>query len=1034
MSINGTLAFVILWIVNALIALVYLLVGIFLYVPACDLKREQGEEIQYDNRRAFFIRFIVMVLCPVVGPAFFLCSYLIYKTVFRQAVDLEDVIFSKERVQTHLKADEERERNMAPLEESLAVSDKRNMRMLMLNVIRGDMQKSLESITMALNSEDSETSHYAASVLRDELNDFRSNVQKMYTQMQQETETETECEEMLIDYMNRILSQKIFTTMEQTKYVNMLEEAAESLYQKNGARITADRYEGLCLKLLDLKKIPETEKWCMRLARQHGNALAAYTCRLKLYFTMGEKEKFFEVLQELKESDIIIDNETLELIRILHISNRVTLTAGTVGPFLLVWIWKRRSKIPGVIEWVLENVERLLSGERGKKTSLVQLRGTIYRRFFRGKRKQWLNVLLELAVMGAAIAAITYVYGPNMIEAYGYKASDIPVHNYWINELDRNNIWVAGVYPYGFHIVIYYLHMVFGIKTYVLLRIFGVVQTYFVYLAMVVALKMVCKGRFTPYLGVLFYVMDIFNRNTYARFEGALPQEFSMIFILTSVCMAIRFFQEFAKEQKAEENETKELDQNCRWYLIQFAIGFSLTLTIHFYSTMIAGLFCIGVAVGFCFRFARWKYFRRIMATGILSVLLSVLPMAAGVAMGKGLQGSLYWGLSVINGGKDDETEATDSLVENTELSTISESEGTENRDGGSTVSASQVEALKKAAEEKLAEQAKEQQKPLKERLKEKFAAVRSSIRVNVMNVKPYIVEITLGSIVLLAALGSLMVLLREIDFAGVIFSTAFYLLCMCCLQCASLLHLPALMDPNRCSIFLCYSVCFSWTLGADAIVHLLIRWWKKRWVSNVASILTLVIAVSAVISNGLLRKPIVVDALEDNGAIACVTNILKENRNFTWTICSADDELRMTEFYGYHYETITFLRELQDLEKNPEIIMPTQNVYFFVEKIPIDYAGSTNHKEVTVEGAEAPLPSAGGIEPYFAENRWYTMCHIYYWTQKFKELYPDEMEVYYETDSFICYRVQQNVNSPYNFAIDYGYNNPTPKAGSEEE
>lgn len=34
---------------------------------------------------------------------------------------------------------------MAPLEESLAVSDKRNMRMLMLNVIRGDMQKSLES-------------------------------------------------------------------------------------------------------------------------------------------------------------------------------------------------------------------------------------------------------------------------------------------------------------------------------------------------------------------------------------------------------------------------------------------------------------------------------------------------------------------------------------------------------------------------------------------------------------------------------------------------------------------------------------------------------------------------------------------------------------------------------------------------------------------------------------------------------------------------------------------------------------------------
>lgn len=68
---HETLAFVILWIVNALIALVYLLVGIFVYVPACDLKREQGEEIQYDNRRAFFIRFIVHGPLPGRRPGIF---------------------------------------------------------------------------------------------------------------------------------------------------------------------------------------------------------------------------------------------------------------------------------------------------------------------------------------------------------------------------------------------------------------------------------------------------------------------------------------------------------------------------------------------------------------------------------------------------------------------------------------------------------------------------------------------------------------------------------------------------------------------------------------------------------------------------------------------------------------------------------------------------------------------------------------------------------------------------------------------------
>ena len=573
------------------------------------------------------------------------------------------------------------------------------------------------------------------------------------------------------------------------------------------------------------------------------------------------------------------------------------------------------------------------------------------------------------------------------------------------------------------------------------------VQTYFVYLALVAALKMVCKGRFTPYLGVLFYVMDIFNRNTYARFESALPQEFSMIFILTSVCMAIRFFQEFAKEQKAPEEEKKERDKNCRWYLVQFAIGFSLTLTIHFYSTMVAGLFCIGVAAGFCFRFVRWKYFRRIMVTGILSVLISVLPMAAGVAMGKGLQGSLYWGMSVITGGKDEDadTESTSSQVEASSVSADSEMGGsggtsdTSDTLSGSTagedtnssaLSESQVEELRKEAERQL----QEQQKPLSEKLKEKLTAIRSSIRINVMNVKPYIVEITLGSILALMVLGILMLVLRENDFAGSILSASVYLLSMCSLQCASLLHLPALMDANRCGIFLCYSVCFAWALGVDAILYLAVRWWKNQWISNAASILALAMAVTGVLSQDLIREPIKVGALEDNGAMTCLTNILRENKDFTWTICSANDELRMTEFYGYHYEIIILLREMKNLENNTEIIIPTQNVYFFIEKIPVDMDGVTGHEEVTKEGAEEPVPWSSGILPYTQESRWITMSHIYYWAQKFKELYPNEMEVYYESDSFVCYRLNQNVNSPYNLAIDYGYNNPMPKTENKEE
>ena len=94
------------------------------------------------------------------------------------------------------------ERNMVSLEEALEVTDKKSLRTLMLNVIRGDYQNSLASINLALNSEDSETAHYAASILQDVLNDFRSKVQEKYLLCQEENEEQVENCVKLVEYMN----------------------------------------------------------------------------------------------------------------------------------------------------------------------------------------------------------------------------------------------------------------------------------------------------------------------------------------------------------------------------------------------------------------------------------------------------------------------------------------------------------------------------------------------------------------------------------------------------------------------------------------------------------------------------------------------------------------------------------------------------------------------------------------------------------------------------------------------------------------
>ena len=291
---------IILLVCNTLIAIIYLV---------WNLLRKK------ENNRSCVFRTIVMILCPVVGPCFFLFSYLLFRTFFSKPVDLADVIFSKDRVSTFVHA-EESERNLVPLEEAIEVTDTENLRSLMMNVVRGDIQKSLAAISLALNSEDTETAHYAASVLQDALNDFRMNVQKQYQMILSQDDSETSQAEMLLDYMDQVLAQHVFTDMEQKNYVQMMDQICEILFARDRGRMTSALYEAVSLRLLEIEDFEECEKWCERAVGHYPNSLATYTCQLKLYFNSGQKNRFFEVIEDLRNSLVVLDSETLELIRV----------------------------------------------------------------------------------------------------------------------------------------------------------------------------------------------------------------------------------------------------------------------------------------------------------------------------------------------------------------------------------------------------------------------------------------------------------------------------------------------------------------------------------------------------------------------------------------------------------------------------------------------------------------------------------------------------------------------------------------------
>lgn len=719
-------------------------------------------------------------------------------------------------------------------------------------------------------------------------------------------------------------------------------------------------------------------------------------------------------------------------LQLLHISNFFTLTAVTVLMSILIGVKVNRVPLRRKLAEGKKIFCRLSDGSLGIRSAVSKF-GEWMKYGCRYFGKFFCRYIVKKPIQSVFLificGALLWIYGRQIILTYGYRASDIPVHLSWINQMSRGKIFSKGVYPFGFHCMIYYLHTVFGVDTYVILCEFFFVQVIYLHAVLLVMLKLLCKTKYLPYIGVFAYIVgNFFAEHTYSRLYYTLPQEYGMIFVIPSVYFLIRFFQ--IRKEDLKDRETRRILQ-C------FAMAFSLTLAIHFYGTMIAGLCCIGIAMGFCFRFVKKEYFCRIMVTGILSVALAVLPMAIAFAGGTPLQGSLGWGMSVINGSQNEESDADNTTQNNKVQVTSGNGKITE-------IDVSKLPSAKKGETTVVVEQKKtslgdrmrtvaDKIKVISDKIKTIPNKIPKAVRTMSIRIRNIVVPVDwqkMGTAVMTAYAGLLILGLvfcafRKTEYGAALISVGFCMLILTVLLCAGPFGLPTLMDAARCSVYYAYLLPMAGVVLADGILCFMTMPRIFRNSKNVLSLGISVVLLIVLLQKDLVKNPEFSSEYVTNGAITCLTNIIRENEDETWTIVSTNDETQMALDHGWHYETITFLRQLEKIDENTKILIPTKNIYFFVEKIPLDYrvsyAGSG--QSISKKGAGQALPNAGGIVVYQGENRWIVMSRMYYWVQAFMKKYPNEMKVYYEDDQFICYRIPQNMYHQYNFAIDYGYN-----------
>ena len=279
-------------IINTLIALMY-------FIHGCIVTKKEGSLCKY------VILSIFMFLCPVVGVLFLSLGTLCYRIFYDSSIDLAAITFSKDRVDILEHPDVESEINLVPMEEAIMIDDKESLRQLLLTVLRGDISKSINAVTKALNSADSEASHYAASAIMDIMNEFQNTLQKFQAITQ-----------MYIEYLIRMLSANFLSALELKTYVYMLLHICQSLYEKEKTAVKVVYETNLVYLLVQIEDIEAARLWIDRMQEDYPDELEMYRCILHFYYDTKDKDQFFAHLNQLKQSDIDIDKDLLELIRV----------------------------------------------------------------------------------------------------------------------------------------------------------------------------------------------------------------------------------------------------------------------------------------------------------------------------------------------------------------------------------------------------------------------------------------------------------------------------------------------------------------------------------------------------------------------------------------------------------------------------------------------------------------------------------------------------------------------------------------------
>ena len=586
-------------------------------------------------------------------------------------------------------------------------------------------------------------------------------------------------------------------------------------------------------------------------------------------------------------------------------------------------------------------------------------------------------------------------------------------------------------------------------------------MTFVTFISAVILFREIFKWKYSAYIAlVLFLILDVTYIDallSVCRMQWALPMEFGYPQILLCTAYLIRFLKSkipFGKKMLEKEKENgvvipqgkKKLfkcplclkDEN----LLVFTLALASTVIIHFYATIIAFFFCVGVAVVMVVKVFSRKFVPLLVAIG-MGLLFSIGPMAVCFFCGIRLQGSLYWAMSLfmpqpeVESTEGDESDNYILDVESatTYMQNYAITDGTEGRYSQEVLSSYDLS---------------KQPVGILETIRYKWEVIK---KIGYETMHTYrtnsVLICSMLSIVIWLVFSLIGVIYRKIkhvendgklDFSGyAILSLMSFWICFCYSMHA--LGLPIIIEPYRVCTFAILMGTATMVVPVDIVLHFILSKMNEK-ISWVIAMLLIAGSYIFVRVQGMYHGYLSYKVTRYNSTVMVTEQIVKNLPKESYTIVSSTDELYQIIGHGYHEELINFINESEEISYT----LPTNYIFIYIEKNPVvrnsynvfdgpewlaDVDRSTAYGVGTSIGnayAKGQI-SEGMANVYFGKfplsidvygvlwQKILLNSKAYVWCQKFNAMYPNELHVYYEDDDFLCYYLKQNPRNLYELA-----------------